>query len=680
METIHEGDKYSVENYQKFCKIYWSPNTTNQERRNVKSDLLCQRPGELVLDFRRVDKNLTLHDISASIQPEISSHNLRLSITRFYEEIRNCTCHYDDGQLSIFSEQKKINLTIKFWDDLKRFSARGDEENLVRFLHAYCESINTILESVIFNQPHASQLASNDTLKPNPAVQDLLDIKCLSFDDSINICHEPTPQENNLPEPHETPSNTTTEALKKDRPITTTIPVNDSPTTATQQDDQVDANNEINDSQMPLFDHPQPTPTTPPSISTSDLPTETPEEFNPEKQSSKQSKEDTILQQILSKVAILPELISKVEMIPDIKSTLDNMNISMKKLDARMFDAEMDIKKNSDRLDKIEKDMTKFENQLINKNDYKTAIQDLQNDHKIIENDIATIKTKLATSSVTTLSEDRVKEIAKELLQKHSSPQSTPQPTSTPPKKGKYTPSSSTEVLDHDVLLIGDSNTHYIDETRLHHGSTCAKMSVYKIDQAMTAIDNIEVTRQPGKLFLHIGTNHIDSFENHTNDLDQIKSEFEDLFGLIQRKFPDSQIFVSEIFMRRERRVADDVRELNSYLQIACSHRKKFSLIKHGDSINKPHHLHDNRHLSWSGFSQFLLNIRVQMFKMQPKIRKPTSHFHQQRPSHGYQHYNRNSYSQHNPHNGTHHSRNQHYNNNNYQHHDQRRGYKKNWP
>ena len=89
----------------------------------------------------------------------------------------------------------------------------GDEENLVRFLHAYCESINTILARVIYNQPRASQLAFNDTLKSNPAVQDLLDIKCLSFEESIDICHEPTPKENKLSEPHETPSNTTAEAL-----------------------------------------------------------------------------------------------------------------------------------------------------------------------------------------------------------------------------------------------------------------------------------------------------------------------------------------------------------------------------------------------------------------------------------------------------------------------------------
>ena len=207
---------------------------------------------------------------------------------------------------------------------------------------------------MIYNQPRASQLAFNDTLKSNPAVQDLLDIKCLSFEESIDICHEPTPKENKLSEPHETPSNTTAEAL-----FTIENPVNDSPTAVTQQDDQVDANNEINDSQMSLFDHPEPTPITLPSTSTSDLPTETPDESKPEKQSSRQSKEDTILQQILSKVAILPEIIFKAKMIPDFKNTLDNLNISMKKLETRMFDAEMDIKKNSDRLDKIDKDVTK---------------------------------------------------------------------------------------------------------------------------------------------------------------------------------------------------------------------------------------------------------------------------------------------------------------------------------
>ena len=109
-------------------------------------------------------------------------------------DIRNCTCHYDDGQLSVFNEQKKIDVTIKYWDETRKLSARSDEENLIRLIHAYCDRLNLLSSNATYSESDTTQLASIAALKPNTQVQGLMDIKCLLLDDSSNIPQAPLVQ------------------------------------------------------------------------------------------------------------------------------------------------------------------------------------------------------------------------------------------------------------------------------------------------------------------------------------------------------------------------------------------------------------------------------------------------------------------------------------------------------
>ena len=70
----------------------------------------------------------------------------------------------------------------------------------------------------------------------------------------------------------------------------------------------------------------------------------------------------------------------------------------------------------------------------------------------------------------------------------------------------------------------------------------------YKIEHAITALQGLTPTRAPAKLMCHLGTNHISSNENDINDLDEIKSNFTELFDLIDAKFPETDIYLSELF------------------------------------------------------------------------------------------------------------------------------------
>ena len=570
MEVIYEGEQYSIENLTKHCKIYWSPATTNQQRRNVKSDLLCQRPGELVLDFRRIDRELKLHDISTHTPHEITTCNLRQAITKFYEDIRNCTCHYDNGQLSVFSEQKKIDVTIKFWDETRKLAARGDEENLIRFIHAYCDSMNLLSSNATYSESDTTLLASIATLKPNTQVQDLLEIKCIPLDNTTNI-----PQ---------------VQAKLTDNAGTTTT---------------TEAEN-LNNSQIP-----------PPDSSTTDKPTTT-------TVSPPRSKD---IQDILDQLSIIPEL--KVT-LDNLNNSIDNINLSIKKLDARVFDAERNIQKNSDRLQNIEQSIDKLKTQTVKQCTYDKTIQAIQSEQKSLTNELSILKTKIAASGPSSIDKDEIQNIAREVIRTEFRNQ----PSND--RREKYKQTASTDELNHELLIVGDSNTHYIKESILKHGMSAAKFTAYKIDQAVNTIDDMKIISQPSKILINVGTNEFSSAEKDTNDLTDLKAQFEDLFGLLQRKFPESEIWISEIFIRKEKCLEEDINEINDYLKTACRHRPNFSLLTHRDNIHdRSIHLEGNRHLSQRGFSLFLFNIRTQMLKMIPKMPSPTHRYRQDQRNHG---------------------------------------------
>ena len=56
----------------------------------------------------------------------------------------------------------------------------------------------------------------------------------------------------------------------------------------------------------------------------------------------------------------------------------------------------------------------------------------------------------------------------------------------------KYQPTTIDE-LDHDILLIGDSNLRDINEGILKHGKTAAKIMAYKFDEAIEALNNLKI-------------------------------------------------------------------------------------------------------------------------------------------------------------------------------------------
>ena len=195
----------------------------------------------------------------------------------------------------------------------------------------------------------------------------------------------------------------------------------------------------------------------------------------------------------------------------------------------------------------------------------------------------------------------------------------------------KYKP-TTIDKLDHDMLLIGDSNVWPVNEKILKHGVSSAKIMTYTIEQATSAIQNLNISRLPEKVLVHVGTNNLSSKEGETNDLDAIKAKYENLFEALEEKFPSTRIYISELLLRREDIVMDDLKNINEFLTSTCQARENFSTLLHSFNIDHHHHhLRDNRHLSRSGFYIFLSNIRLQMLGIPPKNKHSSRQFRPRR-------------------------------------------------
>ena len=124
---------------------------------------------------------------------------------------------------------------------------------------------------------------------------------------------------------------------------------------------------------------------------------------------------------------------------------------------------------------------------------------------------------------------------------------------------------------------------------------------------------------------VHTATNHFpsraDGPQNGQNLL-TAKAKLETLFSLLEKKFPSSEVFVSELFIRGEKSLGKYIEDVNDYFRSACRKRENFRVLRHSTNIDSDKYLRDDKHLSRIGFSIFLRNIRFQMYDMIPKFRQ----------------------------------------------------------
>ena len=73
-------------------------------------------------------------------------------------------------------------------------------------------------------------------------------------------------------------------------------------------------------------------------------------------------------------------------------------------------------------------------------------------------------------------------------------------PKNQPPKHTKYEPTTIDEV-DHDLLLVGESNTYGIKKNILKNGKCTTKVMAYQIDHPINALEIVKVKRPLAEIY-----------------------------------------------------------------------------------------------------------------------------------------------------------------------------------
>ena len=621
-----------VEEQRNFVRVVFHPNLSCTREESLLRELSEKYRGRLVFLFVSRGSCDLLCTTILSRTKDFHPNRLKDRIEKYFESIRGCVIDNqsgeDCGKLTLYSPQRAIHLKISFYK--KSFEVTGDTKSLCRFLRSYSKAIEDLTAQTEMNIESTSitnAMSLCEKIEKNLWMSSTPSSPSLSANDprrhlTTASPEFPSPSDESTTSESETQCpilalNTPPSPIGNGTTIESTPPViNETPCSPATQTDFTSSNNS-QPSSLGAHKH---TPTSP----TSKPPPPPPLTNETPNSASTESKLDLILKK-------LTHLESHTEKIPQLSSRLDQ--------------ALQQINKNTDRLNtsdarlcKLETTVATIKDNFVTKtinndiNNLKNTISNLENQLQELKNQVESSPLLFSSPAPSTenrtdfesLIDQKLKSLQTDLETKLQHPT---QRQAQPPKQ-KYTP-TSIEELKHNLLLIGDSNTYHVKEDILKNGKTAAKIMAYRIEEAITAINKLNISSPPEKILVNLGTNHLSSLPNVVNDVEAIKSHFNELFDALDAKFPRSDIYISEILIRREDKVDSDVKALNAFFKSTCDNRDRFRLIVHSYTIDsKQYHLRDNRHLSMPGFWEFLANIRLQMLGIPRKFWRNDQHHH----------------------------------------------------
>ena len=174
--------------------------------------------------------------------------------------------------------------------------------------------------------------------------------------------------------------------------------------------------------------------------------------------------------------------------------------------------------------------------------------------------------------------------------------------------KPSKTPSPASNItLDHDLVIIGDSNTKSLsmktlgrNSFRRRHRYTC-----YTIEHVQEFLSTAKVVRPPKKVVIHVGTNHIDK-----DDITTLKQKYQQMVEHAMEVFPKSRVYFSSTFVRKS---PDDplnklVTQLNEYIFNTCDSTPRISYLSHENISHRD--MYDEKHIDNVGYVTFVNNIK----------------------------------------------------------------------
>ena len=592
-----DGDLIVKEESASFVRILINPELTKKRSEELSFELTEKFIDKLIYIYDSPGPGILNCCAILSRARSYNTESLKEELQNHFKQIRGCVidknCDPCD-QLTFYSPPRYIYLTVAFYHSKSIFEVKGDPKNLGRFLQAYCQSLLKI------NPSHPTSSLTMDSITPPiPLVmqieRDLWKSNSMSSDSDSEEATLTCAQRS----PASTLTNMKSSSEESDTETQPPILAVDSPSIPLDQT--------ATSSQSPKI------PETP--------------------------SEKSLLEQIFDKVKLM-------DLIPDMKSSIDSMKTSIDQITNRLSNAEEKIAKNSERITTIETNVGRLLTHTVKQIEFDEKVSTLESEQKSMRDDIVSITEKLNSVSSVDVSASKLAEMAckiredimNELSKGHNvrnTSRNQHQDLSHLPRDLRGVTTEKGQIikeLEHDLLIIGDSNTHPIREDIIRHNTTAAKILAIKHDDAIKGIEDITIRKQPKKILCHTGTNYfssnVDDRKNEEN-FESAKLAHEDLFKLLEEKFPSSEIYISELFIRGERHMDKHIDRYNEYLRAACRKRGNFRVLRHQESIDdRRRHLRDDKHLSRSGFGEFLKNIRMQMYGWQAKYRSNAHRYH----------------------------------------------------
>ena len=164
-----------------------------------------------------------------------------------------------------------------------------------------------------------------------------------------------------------------------------------------------------------------------------------------------------------------------------------------------------------------------------------------------------------------------------------------------------------------DLLILGDSNAHKLDPTKMGN-SVCQLLWAPRIKDATALVSNIKLAQVPKHVLINVGMNDLDK------PLLQSTNHFDQLVLAVKAKFPTSTtISFSSILRRGDERYHEQADELNNYIQRKCVDNLRF--LDHYN-INHYEHMEDHLHLDKVGLHIFVTNIKFGVLGILPSLGK----------------------------------------------------------
>ena len=586
-----DGDLIAKEESASFVRIVINPELTPKRREALSFELSEKFSDKLIYLYDSPGPGILNCCSILSRARNYNTESLKEELQNHFKQIRGCVieknCNPSD-QLTFYSPPRYIYLTVAFYHSRSIFEVKGDPQNLGKFLQAYCQSLLKI------NPSHpTSSLTMNSISPPIPLVMQIERDLWKSSSESTASSEELT----------------LTCAQRSPESTLSTIK-------SSSEDSDTESE-------------------TQPPILVVDTPSSPLDQTTTSSQSPKipeTPSDKSLLEQIFEKVKLM-------DLIPVMKSSIDSMKTSIDQITNRLSNAEEKIAKNSERITTIETNVGRLLTHTVKQTEFDDKISTLESEQKSMRDDIVKLTEKLnSVSSVdagASKLEDMACKIREDIMNELSKGQNLRntsrnhhQDLSHLPRDLRGVTTEKGQVineLDHDLLIIGDSNTHPIREDIIRHNTSAAKILAIKHEDAIKGIEDITIRKEPKKILCHSGTNYFSSnVDDRKNDenFESARLAHEDLFKLLEEKFPSSEIYISELFIRGERQMAKYINKYNENICAACRKRGNFRVLRHQESIDdQRRHLRDAKHLSRSGFGEFLKNIRMQMYGWQAKYR-----------------------------------------------------------